>query len=115
MIKAIVEAKKFLGAGRHWMALLVMTSVFSAATVIADEHDEETFDLATITCWDLTGVEDEAQVPALMMVLGYVAGLHDMKEHNGSEIGLALERVGLLCEANPDMYVASAIERVLLP
>lgn len=115
MNKAIVSVIRLPDAGRYWMALLIMTTVLFAATVIADEHDEETFSLATITCWDLTGVEEEARVPALMMVLGYVSGVHDLKEHKGDEIGPALERVGRLCEANPDMYVVSAIERVLLP
>ncbi len=94
-------------------------SAVAAMTVISPigaaeaEGEGETFNLATMTCWDLTGVEQEAQVPALMMVYGYVAGINDMKEQVGTEIGPALERVGQLCTANPDMYVASAISRVL--
>ena len=94
---------------------LAAASLFTVAPVIADEHEDQSFNIATITCWDLTGVDEEAQVPTLMLVFGYVAGVHDMKEHKGEEIGPALERVGRLCTANPDMYVASAIERVVLP
>ena len=106
---------KLRHAAGRWVTLLTVASLFISAPLVADEHDESAFNIETITCWDLTGVEEEGRVPALMMVFGYVAGFHDLKEHNGDEIGPALERVGQLCTANPDMYVMSAIERVVLP
>ena len=106
---------KLRHAAGRWVTPLAVASLFISVPLIADEHDEGAFNLTTLTCWDLTGVEEEARVPALMMVFGYVAGRHDLKEHKGDEIGPALERVGKLCTANPDMYVASAIERVVLP
>lgn len=76
-------------------------------------EESESFDLATVTCWDLTGIETENRIPALMMLYGYVVGKHGLSIQYGANIAPALKRVGKLCESNPDMYVASAIERAI--
>jgi len=99
---------------RNMRSLLLSSICLLAAPVIADEMDDDLFSLETITCWDFTGIEADARAPALMMLYGYVAGSHDLKDHSAKAIAPALEQVGKLCMANPDMYVVNAIERVML-
>ena len=112
--------KQMLASKTRGITLLAMavaaTALLIAVPGYTDEHNDDVFDLAEITCWELGGIEEaESRVAALMMVYGYVAGVHKIAEHNGKEVGPALEQVGKLCSTNPDMYVSSAIERVLLP
>ena len=91
---------------------LLVAAVLATSSSLADTTEEPTtIDLPSITCWDLTGIEVEERVPALMMLYGYVAGKHGFSTQKSSEIAPALERVGKLCAANPDMYVVNAIER----
>ncbi len=95
---------------------VVMISLWVGFATSAHAQDEQdsVFNLTTITCWDLSGTEVDERVPAMMMLYGYVVGSHNLSVQDGKDIGPALERVGKLCSANPDMYVVSAMERVVL-
>ena len=99
--------------GWHAFFALIAVYLLAMGSQAFAAEGEETFNLATITCWDFTGIEVEDRVPALMMLYGYVAGKHGLAVQKGADIAPALERVGKLCTANPDMYVVSAIERVI--
>ena len=97
----------------HLLSSMLAALLVTSTTLVAAEEASDSFDLATVTCWDFTGIEVEERVPALMMLYGYVVGKHGLSVQNAAYIAPALERVGKLCESNPDMYVASAIERVI--
>ncbi len=111
--------RKILKANPRYPALTALAMIASlcvgfAAPAYAQTEQDGSFNLTTITCWDLTSIEVDERVPALMMLYGYVAGSNDLAAQNGADIAPALERVGKLCSANPDMYVVAAIERVVL-
>ncbi|MEM9388491.1 MAG: HdeA/HdeB family chaperone [Pseudomonadota bacterium] len=77
------------------------------------EQPDDSFNLATLECWDLTGLEESDRAYALLMVYGYVAGQSSMSTQSASGIQAAFEIIGRLCDANPDMYVASAVKRAV--
>ncbi len=95
------------------MLVICFCSTAVSVNVLAQDAADESFHLGEIKCWDLTGVAEEQRAPTMLMVFGYVAGVKEMPTHKGSDISTTLERAGRLCVANPDMYVASAIERVI--
>ena len=86
---------------------------FTMTAQAADQQDVESFDIDTISCWDLGDAEPGDRVTILMLVYGYVAGASNNPTHTGESIKSALENSGKLCSANPDMYVSEAMERVL--
>ena len=93
------------------LTLLIAAGLIASLSAALAEDHSDSFNIETITCWELTGLEEADRAPALTLIYGYVAGKHDREVHEGSAIGKALEKVGQLCESNPDMYVASAVER----
>lgn len=90
--------------------LLVTLLAFAQLPALAESRDES-FNVATISCWEVGGLETEDRVAALMLIYGYVAGRNDLNLQRGSTIQSAVTRVQTLCESNPDMYVLSAFER----
>ncbi len=100
-------------ARRNAFLAVVTTSLLTLTTPSVAAENDETFNLAEITCWDFTGIKVEDRVPALMMLYGYVAGKHKLAVQDSRKIAPTLERVGKLCTSNPDMYVVNAIERVI--
>ena len=98
---------------RFIASLVVSTGLVSSPVVAAADHEDDSFDLSTLKCWDFTLMEDDERLPALLMVYGYVAGTHNMAVQSGKRIETSLKRVGKLCTSNPDMYVSSAVERTL--
>jgi hypothetical protein len=91
----------------------LLAGLLLATNVLAESDEDITFDLRTITCWDLTGIDEQDRGSALLLVFGYVSGTKDLATFSGAEVGAALERAGKLCTANPDMYVTSAVERAI--
>ena len=100
-------------AARSALPAVLLGLMLADAALAAEPEETDTFNIETMVCWDLAGLEEEERGFVLVMACGYVAGVQDMPVHPGSRIGAAFEYMGRLCDANPDMYIVSAVERAM--
>ncbi len=94
-------------------AVFILTLLVSPYLRAENPETEETFDIDTVSCWDLGAAAPEDRVSALMLVYGYVAAQRNRPTHSGDAIQSTLEQTGKLCSSNPDMYVSEAMERAM--
>ena len=95
------------------MAILVLAQPSPAVSQATSSDQTESFDIDTITCWEIGESDSQDRVSALLLVYGYVSGQRNRPTHDGASIESALEQTARLCASNPDMYVSEAIERAM--
>lgn len=80
------------------------TSKTTAPTASALEKASETasFDVKTISCWDVLTVAEEGLNMAMMLLYGYTQGESRTTEQSSASIEAAFTSAFAYCDANPD-------------
>ncbi|WP_258319885.1 HdeA/HdeB family chaperone [Qipengyuania flava] len=69
------------------------------------------FDLAQITCWDLSTSEDEDRAFASTMLYGYAAGQAGQSAQNSEEVEARIVSAIEFCVENPDSMALEAFKQ----
>ena len=80
------------------------TAKTTASTVSPSEKTSETasFDVKTISCWDVLTVAEEDLNMAMMLLYGYKQGEDKVRTQSSASIEAAFTSAFAYCEANPD-------------
>ena len=80
------------------------TAKTAASTVSTSEKVSETasFDVKTISCWDVLTVAEEDLNMAMMLLYGYKQGEGKVRTQSSASIEAAFTSAFAYCEENPD-------------
>jgi phospholipase A1 len=102
--------KMFVRSRATIIAALALACVtFSSAKADTDDA----FKVSEISCWDLATLEDFDRASAILLVYGFVAGEAGLDSQSGSLIQKTIEEVNSVCEGDPDLTIASAMQNAM--
>lgn len=93
-----------LGLSFAGLSACAHTSKTAVPSASASEKISETasFDVKTVTCWDILTVAEEDLNMAMMLIYGYTQGESRRTEQSSASIEAAFTSAFAYCEANPD-------------